>query len=92
VPPGTRNCSASRPRADRWRAWFTDSAEVQLFEDKAHAGTSTLTLGVLPLEPERQRLQQAGLDPGPIEQADNFFIMRMHDPDRNLVVFASARR
>jgi len=81
-----------RPMAGLVEWQFTDSAEVQLFEDKAHAGTSTLTLGVLPLEPERQRLQQAGLDPGPIEQADNFFIMRMRDPDRNLVVFASARR
>jgi len=81
-----------RPMAGLVEWQFTDSAEVQLFEDEAHAGASTLTLGVLPLEPERQRLQQAGLDPGPIEQADNFFIMRMRDPDRNLVVLASARR
>jgi predicted lactoylglutathione lyase len=71
---------------------FTESAEVQLFEDKKHAGTSTLTLGVLPLEPERKRLLSAGLDPQEIEQAKHFFIMRMRDPDGNLVVMASARR
>jgi hypothetical protein len=71
---------------------FTDSAEVQLHEEREHAGTSTLTLGVLPLEPERRRLQQAGLDPGPIEETDGYFIMRIRDPDHNLIVFASAER
>ena len=30
---------------------FTDSAEVQLHENKANAGKSTLTIGVLPIEP-----------------------------------------
>ncbi|MBB6412420.1 VOC family protein [Mesorhizobium sangaii] len=53
---------------------------------------AALTLGVLPLTPERQRLMDAGLDPGPIEEADDFYIMRMRDPDGNLVVFASAQR
>ena len=53
------------PGLAEWQ--FTDSAEVQLFEDKTHAGHSTLTLGVLPIEPERQRLVDAGLNPGPIE-------------------------
>jgi hypothetical protein len=71
---------------------FSDSAEVQLFEDGNHAGTSTLTLGVLPLEPERKRLEDAGLDPGPIEQTKDFYIMRMRDPDQNLIVFASAEK
>ena len=71
---------------------FTDSAEVQLFEAKEHAGHSTLTLGVLPLEPERARLEKAGLNPSPIEPADHFYILRLRDPDRNLVVLASARK
>lgn len=78
------------PGLAEWQ--FTDSAEVQLFEDKTHAGHSTLTLGVLPMEPERQRLVDAGLNPGPIEEADDYFIMRMRDPDQNLVVFASAKK
>jgi len=71
---------------------FSDSAEVQLFQDREKAGTSTLTLGVLPLAPERKRLLEAGLEPGPIEEADDFYIMRMRDPDGNLIVFASAER
>jgi len=71
---------------------FSDSAEVQLSEQKEHAGHSTLTLGVLPLEPERRRLVEAGLDPGPIEEADDYFILQLRDPDRNLVVLASAER
>lgn len=78
------------PGLAEWQ--FTESAEVQLFEDRTHAGHSTLTLGVLPIEPERQRLVDAGLIPGPIEEADDYFIMRVRDPDQNLVVFASAKR
>lgn len=77
------------PGLAEWQ--FSDSAEVQLFEDRDKAGTSTLTLGVLPLTPERQRLMAAGLEPGPIEEADDFYIMRLRDPDGNLVVFASAQ-
>lgn len=78
------------PGLAEWQ--FSDSAEVQLFEDKEKAGTSTLTLGVLPLAPERQRLAEAGLEPGPIEEAKDFWIMRMRDPDGNLVVLASAEK
>ena len=78
------------PGLAEWQ--FTPSAEVQLYEGKEHAGHSTLTLGVLPLEPERKRLEAAGLAPGPIEEADDFFIVRMRDPDRNLVVLASVRK
>lgn len=71
---------------------FADSAEVQLFEQPEHAGSRTLTLGVLPLEPEAKRLKDVGLQPGPIEQTDDFFILQIRDPDANLVVLASARR
>jgi catechol 2,3-dioxygenase-like lactoylglutathione lyase family enzyme len=71
---------------------FTDSAEVQLYQQEENAGHCTLTLGVMPLEPERDRLAKAGLDPGPIEAADDFFIVRLRDPDRNLVVLASAKK
>ena len=39
------------PRLAEWQ--FSDSAEVQLFQAPEHAGHSTLTLGVLPLTPER---------------------------------------
>ena len=78
------------PGLAEWQ--FTDSAEVQLFEDTKHAGHSTLTLGVLPIEPEHERLTATGLDPGPIEETDGYFIMRIRDPDQNLVVFASAKR
>ena len=80
-----------RPMAGMAEWQFSDSAEVQLYEEKEHAGHSTLTLGVLPLTPERERLEKAGLNPGPIEKAHGYFIMRIRDPDRNLIVFASAR-
>lgn len=69
---------------------FTASAEVQLYEDKAKAGRSTLTIGVLPLGEERERLRQAGIAAGEIEPAEHFFILRLSDPDGNLIVLASA--
>ena len=71
---------------------FTDSAEVQLYQNKANAGKSTLTVGVMPLEPEQRRLSDLGLAPGPIEPTKDFFIMRITDPDGNLVVLVSGRR
>jgi len=71
---------------------FTDSAEVQLFKSQDNAGHSTLTLGVLPMTPERQRLADAGLKVGEIEKTKDYFIMRMKDPDGNLVVLASAEK
>jgi hypothetical protein len=36
--------------------------------------------------------EEAGLEPGPIEEAEDYFIMRIRDPDQNLVVFASAKK
>jgi hypothetical protein len=83
---------ARRPMPGLVEWQFSDSAEVQLYEEKEHAGHSTLTIGVLPLEPERKRLLDAGLEPGPIEDTGSYFIMRMRDPDQNLIVFASANR
>lgn len=71
---------------------FTNSAEVQLHVEPEHAGHSTLTLGVLPLEPERARLNAAGLGVGEVEEADGYFILRLRDPDKNLIVLASADR
>jgi hypothetical protein len=85
--PATRH-----PMAGLAEWHFTESAEMQLYEDSTNAGHGTLTLGVLPLEPERDRLERAGLKPGPVEEADNFFIVRLRDPDQNLVVLASAKR
>jgi len=78
------------PGLAEWQ--LTESAEMQLYEAKEHAGHSTLALGVMPIEPERERLEAAGLAPGPVEPADDFFIMRLRDPDGNLVVLASAKR
>jgi hypothetical protein len=71
---------------------FTDSAEVQLHENKTNAGRSTLTIGVLPLEREQKRLAAEGVETGPIESTKDFFLMRITDPDGNLVVMVSAQR
>ncbi len=49
------------PGLAEWQ--FIKSAAVQLFEAREHAGHSTLTLGVLPLEPERERFWQPDCRP-----------------------------
>lgn len=81
-----------RPTAGSVEFQFAESAEVHLSEEPHHAGHTDLTLGVLPLEAERQRLESAGLEPGPIEATDGYFTMHIRDPDHNLIVFASAQR
>jgi len=45
-----------------------------------------------PIEPEHARLAAAGLARGAIERTEDYFILRLRDPDGNLVVLASAER
>jgi hypothetical protein len=42
------------------------------------------------LRDERSRLTDAGLSPGVVEEADHVNIVRMRDPDGNLIVLAGA--
>jgi hypothetical protein len=67
-------------------------AGFQLFEDPLDAGHGTLTLIVEGLRYEYERLLGAGLDPGEIEGADTVSLIRLHDPDDNLIVFASPKQ
>ena len=60
---------------------------LQLFEDEGRAGHSTLTLVVTRIEEEHARLEQAGLEPGPLEHGTPALV-RLRDPDGNLVVLA----
>lgn len=78
------------PDVAEWQ--FTESAEVQLCECPADAGRGRLVLGVLPLQPEWDRLAAAGLAPGPIEATEGYFVARLEDPDGNRIVLASMRR
>jgi hypothetical protein len=43
------------------------------------------------LEAESKRLAAEGLVPGPIEKADYVDVVRLCDPDQNLVVLAEPR-
>ena len=69
-----------------------DGAGLQLFEDAAHAGHGTLTLIVRGLRGEQARLQRAELSPGEVEAADIVSLVRLRDPDGNLVVLAEPGR
>jgi hypothetical protein len=48
---------------------FSDSAEVQLYEDRKHADTSTLTLGVLPSNRSGNDSRKPGSIPDRSKQA-----------------------
>ena len=65
-----------------------DAAGLQLFENPADAGHGTLTLIVDGLRDEHARLEAAGLRPGEVEAGDATSLVRLRDPDRNLVVLA----
>jgi catechol 2,3-dioxygenase-like lactoylglutathione lyase family enzyme len=65
-----------------------DTAGFQLFQNAYDAGHGALTLIVDQIEQERQRLNAAGLAPGNIEAASYVKLIRLHDPDENLVVLA----
>ncbi|HEY2038150.1 MAG TPA: VOC family protein [Edaphobacter sp.] len=68
------------------------NAGMQLFEDAKSAGKSTLTLIVGALGEEHKRLQALGLNAGAIESGDTVSVLRMNDPDGNLVVLAQPGR
>jgi hypothetical protein len=67
-------------------------AGMQLFEDKTSAGKSTLTLIVNALTDEHERLASRGLSPGAVEGGEKISLLRMKDPDGNLVVLAQPGR
>jgi hypothetical protein len=69
-----------------------NQAGFQLFQDPKNAGHATMTLGVSDLGSERSRLAQFKLQPGPIEEADYVNIVRIRDPDQNLIVLAEKRK
>jgi len=68
--------------------WDCGDGGFQLFQKPEDAGRGTLTLMVDDLEAERARLETAGLSMPGIETADYTDIMRLRDPDGNLVVLA----
>ncbi len=80
-----------RPMAGLVEWHHRGEAGFQLFEDASNAGHSTLTLIVSALGEEHARLLDAGLEPGNVETADSVSLLRLRDPDKNLVVLAEPR-
>lgn len=66
-----------------------DGAGFQLFEDPKNAGHGTLTMIVAGLAAERMRVDS--LKPGEIEDAAYVTLVRLNDPDGNLIVLAEPR-
>lgn len=69
-----------------------ETAGFQLFHNQENAGSGTMTLIVQELAGEHERLNIAGLEPSDIESADSTSLVRLHDPDRNLIVLAQPGR
>ncbi|MEO1038489.1 MAG: glyoxalase/bleomycin resistance/dioxygenase family protein [Pseudomonadota bacterium] len=81
----------AKPMAGLCEWCHGDSAGLQLFENGKDAGHGALTMIVRDLHAERVRLEAAGLAPGPIEPATTTSLVRLTDPDRNLIVLAQPR-
>ncbi len=64
-----------------------DGAGFQLFQDMVEDGHGTMTLIVSQLDAERSRLHGLGLHPPEIEPGQPR-LLRLRDPDGNLVVLA----
>lgn len=74
---------------DTLHEWHHGTATgLQLFVDPDAAGKSTVTIIVSDLDAARTSLAERGLAPGTIELGDAVRIVRLHDPDGNLVVLA----
>lgn len=74
---------------DHLREWHEgDQAGLQLFEDSYKAGQSTLTLIVTDAREDFLRLKEAGLNPGEVERGGGGHLVKLADPDGNLVVLA----
>ena len=76
---------------DGLHEWDCGSGGLQLYEKPEHAGAGALTLIVDDIEAERARLDAAGLVVADLEEADYTTIMRLRDPDGNLVVLAQPK-
>lgn len=68
-----------------------DSTGLQLFLNADAAGKSTVTLIVADIDAERRCLLDRQLSPGQVEPGDAVRILRLTDPDDNLVVLAQPR-
>jgi hypothetical protein len=64
------------------------TAGFQLFRDAGNAGHGTLTLIVQDVRREQARLADAGRHPGEVSAGDFASLLRLRDPDGNLVVLA----
>lgn len=69
-----------------------DSGGLQLFQQPENAGHTTLTLIVDDLRAQAARLDGAGLKRGEVEPADETSLVRLRDPDGNLIVLAQPGR
>jgi hypothetical protein len=69
-----------------------NQAGFQLFQDPKNAGHATMTLGVSDLDSQHSRLAEPKFQLGPIEETVYVNIVRIRDPDQNLIVLAVKRK
>lgn len=72
--------------------WHHGAGGLQLHQNAASAGYSTVTLIVADLGEVRRRLVAAGLSVGEVEAGDHVDIVLLRDPDDNLIVAAQVRQ
>lgn len=70
----------------QWRTF--SHAGIQLFQDAAKAGNSTMTIVVSDIETTRVFLKNQGIHPGQVQQGDFGKILQLSDLDGNNMTFA----
>jgi catechol 2,3-dioxygenase-like lactoylglutathione lyase family enzyme len=73
------------PGLTEWR--FAETFGIQLWEDPARAGGSTVVVDVSDLNATAERLSKAGIDHGEPSPGGGQRILPVSDPDGNQVVF-----
>ncbi len=80
--------SRPMPEVAEWR--FPKGGWLQVFQDKARAGSSSVTLAVSDLDEQLRHLEAEGIKIGKTTNADIVKTALVSDPDGNQLVFAEA--
>lgn len=77
---------------DKLQEWhFDHSGAVQVYEEPDRAGRSGATLNVSDLDAAVVALDHAGIEHGPLVEANYVRVVQLDDPDRNRIVLTGAK-
>lgn len=77
---------------EKLQEWhFENAGAIQVYEEPERAGCSGATISVEDLDAAVAELDHAGLEHGPLVEADYVRIVQLADPDRNRIVLTGKK-